>query len=63
MTTKQRDDRIKALTTELATLLEQEWGPPPKVKFITACDLPTWLAQALGDAIRRKIAEETPSGH
>jgi hypothetical protein len=57
MTTEQRTARIKALTTELASLYE-EMRPPPRVTFISAADLPCWLAEGLRDAIRRKIAVE-----
>jgi hypothetical protein len=33
------------------------------VKFLTAADLPAWVAEGLREAIRRKIAEESPSVH
>ena len=42
-------------------LLEEE-APRPVVKFLSAQDLPAWVAQGLRDAIRRKCAEE-PSIH
>jgi hypothetical protein len=56
MTKEQRTKRIWALTRELATLLEQE-SPQPAVKFLTAADLPAWVAEGLRDAVRRKCAE------
>jgi hypothetical protein len=60
MTHEQRHDRIRTLTRELVNLLEEEGGPKPPVKFITAADLPAWLAQGLREVVRRKIVEETP---
>jgi hypothetical protein len=60
MTTEQRNDRIKALTTELATLLEQECGPRPQVRMLSTAELPVWLAEGLRDAIRRAIAQTPP---
>jgi hypothetical protein len=62
MTHEQRTAKIQTLTRELATLLEEE-GPRPAVKFITRADLPCWVAEGLREAIRRKIAEETPTTH
>jgi hypothetical protein len=61
MTREQRTARIRTLTRELSTLLAQE--PRPGVKFLSAADLPAWLAEGLREAIRRKIAEESPSVH
>jgi hypothetical protein len=58
MTQEQRHDRIRALTRELATLYEEELQPLPRVTFVSAGDLPAWLAAALGDALRRKLAED-----
>jgi hypothetical protein len=62
MTHEQRTARIKTLTRELASLLKEE-APRPAVKFLTAMDLPSWVAEGLRDALRRKIAEESPSVH
>jgi hypothetical protein len=62
MTHEQRTERIKTLTRELSALLAQE-APRPKVQRLTAADLPGWVAEGLRDAIRRKIAEETPTTH
>ena len=62
MTHEQRTERIKTLTRELSTLLAQE-APRPKIRWLTAADLPSWVAEGLRDAIRRKIAEETPTTH
>jgi hypothetical protein len=62
MTKEQRNDRIRALTIELSILLEEE-GPRPAVKFLTAADLPAWVAEGLRAAVRRKIAEESPIVH
>jgi hypothetical protein len=50
------------LTRELSTLLAQE-TPRPAVKFLSAADIPAWVAEGLREAIRRKCAEETPSVH
>jgi hypothetical protein len=61
MTHEQRTERIKTLTRESA-LLEQE-APRPAVKFLSAQDIPAWVAEGLKDAIRRKIAEESPTTH
>jgi hypothetical protein len=61
MTQEQRTKRIRDLTRELSTLLEEE-SPRPAVKFLTAADLPGWVAEGLRDAIRRKIAE-SPALH
>jgi hypothetical protein len=63
MTHDQRMDRIQTLSTELSRLLEQEYGPPTKVKVLTHDDLPCWLAEGLRAAVRRKIAEESPGVH
>jgi hypothetical protein len=58
MTRKERTDRIRTLTHELTTLMAEELGGPrPAVKFLTAADLPTWVAEGLRDAIRRQLAE------
>jgi hypothetical protein len=62
MTHEQRTERIKTLTRELAALLAQE-APRPKVRWLTAADLPGWVVEGLREAIRRKIAEETPTTH
>jgi hypothetical protein len=62
VTREQRHDRIKTLTRELSSLLEQE-APRPAVKFLSAADLPVWVAQGLREAIRRKCAEESPVSH
>jgi hypothetical protein len=62
MTHEQRTERIRTLTRELSTLLAQE-TPRPPVKFLSAQDLPAWVAQGLRDAIRRKCAEESPIVH
>jgi hypothetical protein len=59
MTPEQRTERIKDLARELSALLAQE-SPRPKIRWLTAADLPSWVAQGLRDALRRKIAEETP---
>ena len=61
MTREQRTARIRTLTRELSTLLAQE--PRPIVKFLSAQDIPAWVAEGLKDAIRRKIAEESPTTH
>jgi hypothetical protein len=60
MTQEQRTARIRTFTRELSTLLAQE--PLPVVKFLSAADLPAWLAEGLRDALRRKIAE-SPALH
>jgi hypothetical protein len=62
MTHEQRTARIRTLTRELSTLLEQE-APQPIMKFLSAQDIPAWLAEGLREAIRRKIAEESPTTH
>jgi hypothetical protein len=62
MTPEQRTERIKDLAHELSTLLAQE-APRPKIGWLTAADLPGWVAQGLKDALRRKIAEEAPTTH
>jgi hypothetical protein len=62
MTHEQRTARIRTLTRELSTLLAQE-APQPKIRWLTAADLPSWVAEGLRDALRRKIAEETPTTH
>ena len=59
MTHEQRTARIRTLTRELSTLLAQE-APQPKIRWLTAADLPSWVAEGLRDALRRKIAEEPP---
>jgi hypothetical protein len=33
------------------------------VKFLSAADLPGWVAEGLREAIRRKCAEESPIVH
>ena len=62
MTQQKRSERIRTLADELSTLLAQE-APPPAVKFLTAADIPSWVAEGLREAIRRKIAEEGPATH
>jgi hypothetical protein len=62
MTHEQWTERIRALANELSVLLAQE-APRPKIRWLTAADLPSWVAEGLRDAIRRKIAEETPTTH
>jgi hypothetical protein len=62
MTHEQRTERIKTLTCELSALLAQE-APRPKIRWLTAADLPSGVAEGLRDALRRKIAEETPTTH
>ena len=62
MTHEQRTARIKTLTRELSMLLAQE-APRPAVKFLSAADLPVWVAEGLREAIRRKCAEESPTIH
>jgi hypothetical protein len=62
MTHEQRTERIKTLTRELSALLAQE-APRPVVKFLSAQDIPAWVVEGLREAIRRKIAEETPTTH
>ena len=62
MTHEQRTARIRTLTRELSTLLAQE-APRPAVKFLSAADLPNWVAEGLREAIRRKCAEESPIVH
>ena len=57
MTHEQRTARITKLTRELSSLLAQE-APRPAVKFLSAADLPAWVAEGLREAIRRKCAEE-----
>ena len=64
MTHEQRTERIRILTRELASLLEEEGGAPkPIVKVLTAADSPSWVAQGLIAAIRRKCAEGAPTAH
>jgi hypothetical protein len=62
MTHEQREKRIMTLACELSTLLAQE-APRPAVKFLNAADIPAWVAEGLREAIRRKIAEESPIVH
>jgi hypothetical protein len=62
MTHEQRRDRIRTLTRELATLIEEE-SPRPAAPCLTAQDIPSWVAEGLRAAIRRKLAEETPAVH
>jgi hypothetical protein len=62
MTHEQRRDRIRTLTRELATLIEEE-SPQRAVRCLTAQDIPAWLTEGLRAAIRRKITEETPAVH
>jgi hypothetical protein len=62
MTHEQRTAQIKTLTRELASLLKEE-APRPAVKFLSAADLPGWVAEGLREAIRRKCAEESPIVH
>jgi hypothetical protein len=62
MTHEQRTERIRVLTRELSALLAQE-APRPALKFLSAADLPNWVAEVLREAIRRKCAEETPTTH
>jgi hypothetical protein len=62
MTHEQRKARIKILTRELSMLLEEE-APRPVVKFLSAQDIPAWVAEGLRDAIRRKCAAESQSVH
>jgi hypothetical protein len=62
MTHEQRTARIRTLTRELSTLLAQE-APRPAVKFLSAADIPAWVAEGLREAIRRKCAEESPVAH
>jgi hypothetical protein len=62
MTHEQRTERIRTLTRELSTLLAQE-TPRPAVKFLSAQDIPAWVVEGLKDALRRKIAEESPIVH
>jgi hypothetical protein len=50
------------LTRELASLLAQE-APRPALKVLTAADIPSWVAEGLRDAIRRKLVEESPIVH
>jgi hypothetical protein len=59
MTHEQRTERIQTLARELSALLAQE-APRPKIRWLTAADLPTWVAEGLREAIRRKCAEEPP---
>jgi hypothetical protein len=54
--------RIRTLTRELSTLLAQE-APRPAVKFLTAADIPAWVAEGLREAIRRKCAEKSQAAH
>jgi hypothetical protein len=63
MTHKQRAERIRTLSRELVNLLEEEGAPKSTVKFLSAADLPAWLVQGLRNAIRRKLAEESPIAH
>jgi hypothetical protein len=58
MTREHRQIRIRQLTHELATLLEEE-APRPPVKFLTASDVPAWVLAGLSEAIRRKLANHT----
>jgi hypothetical protein len=62
MTREQREKRIMTLTRELSALLGEE-RPRPKIRWLTGADLPSWVAEGLRDAIRRKCAEESPSVH
>jgi hypothetical protein len=59
MRPEERAERIKTLTRELSALLAQE-APRPRIRWLTAADLPGWVAEGLRDALRCKIAEETP---
>jgi hypothetical protein len=59
MTHEQRTARIRRLTRELASLLTQE-APLPAARFLTVADIPSWVAEGLREAARRKCAEETP---
>jgi hypothetical protein len=51
------------LASELLTLLEEEAPPRPAVRFLSAADIPAWVAEGLREAIRRKCAEEIPTTH
>ena len=62
MTREQREKRIMKLAGELSALLAQE-TPRPKIRWLTAADLPAWVAEGLREAIRRKCAEESPIVH
>ena len=62
MTHEKRMARITRLTRELSTLLEQE-APRPTAKFLTAADIPNWVAEGLRAALRRKCVEESPTNH
>jgi hypothetical protein len=33
------------------------------VRFVNPGDLPEWVRQGLADALKRKLAEETPTAH
>jgi hypothetical protein len=62
MTHEQREKRIMTLARELSALLGEE-APRPRIRQLTAADLPAWVAEGLRDAIRRKCAEESPIVH
>jgi hypothetical protein len=62
MTHEQRTAQIRTLTRELASLLEEE-SPRPKIRWLTAADIPAWVAEELREAIRRKCAEESGAAH
>jgi hypothetical protein len=47
---------------DLSMLLAQE-APRPAIRFLTATDVPAWVAEGLREAIRRKCAEEIPTTH
>jgi hypothetical protein len=54
--------KITKLTRELSTLLEEE-APRPRIRWLTAADIPAWVAEGLREVIRRKCVEETPVSH
>jgi hypothetical protein len=60
MTREQRTERIGTLTRELAGLLAEE-GPQPQITFLNAADLPGSLIKGLKAALRRKLAETSPT--
>jgi hypothetical protein len=62
MTKQERADRIRTLSHELSILLAEE-NPQRPIKFLSAADLPLWVAEGLKAAVRRKIAEDAPGVH
>jgi hypothetical protein len=56
VTREQRHNRIQVLTRELSALLAEE-APRPKIRWLTAADLPAWVAEGLREALAAKSAK------